>query len=392
MTNMMANGAKSKSRFARQRGCLLSASMRKTAITPRAADFSLLRLSFVFFVAIFLTGALSGLRAQAPNSQATASQAQDSQSQPPLPPTPNINIAPPPDPNAQSQSGGKVLKSNVQMVVLHVSVMDDHGVMIDKLAGANFRVFEDKVEQKVALFSHEDIPLTMGLVIDNSGSMRQKRGQVNAAALTFVKTSNPADEAFVVNFNDESYIDTEGDFTNDPRNLSDALERIDSRGSTALYDAVISSLQHLQKGHKDRRVLLLVTDGNDDASRASFTDTIKAAEKSNATIYAIGVFSQEDHKSDKKTVRSSTRVLQQLAESTGGQAYFPETLDEVGPLCQQVAREIRDQYTVGYYPSNSAMDGTFRTVKVDVAASGHGKISARTRTGYYAQTAPANGN
>jgi len=215
---------------------------------------------------------------------------------------------------------------------------------------------------------------------------------VSAAALTFVKTSNPQDEAFVVNFNDEYYLDTDGDFTNDQQNLQDALARIDSRGSTALYDAVIGSLAHLKKGHKDRRVLLVITDGDDTASRNSFTDAIKAAEKSNATIYAIGVFSQDDRKNDKKMIRNSSRVLEQLAEATGGQAYFPETLDEVTPLCEQVAKEIRDQYTVGYYPSNTAMDGTFRAVKVDVAASGHGKVTARTRTGYYAQSAPASGN
>jgi Ca-activated chloride channel homolog len=278
------------------------------------------------------------------------------------------------------------------MVVLHVTVTDDRGQTIDNLSGRNFRVFEDKIEQKVSLFSHDDIPLTMGLVVDNSGSMREKRAQVSAAAMTFVKTSNPQDEEFVVNFNDEYYLDTDGDFTSDQQNLQDALARIDSRGSTALYDAVIGSLNHLKKGHKDRRVLLLVTDGEDTASRSSFTDAIRAAEKSNATIYTIGVFSQDDRKNDKKMIRNSTRVLEQLAEATGGQAYFPETLDEVTPLCEQVAKEIRDQYTVGYYPSNTATDGTFRTVKVDVTASGHGKITARTRTGYYAQSAPAAGN
>jgi VWFA-related protein len=278
------------------------------------------------------------------------------------------------------------------MVVLHVTVSDDRGVGVDNLSGKSFRVFEDKIEQKVALFSHDDIPLTMGLVVDNSGSMREKRSQVNAAAMTFVKTSNPNDEAFVVNFNDEYYLDTDGEFTNDQQNMSDALARIDSRGSTALYDAVIGSLNHLKKGHKDRRVLLLVTDGEDTASRSSFTEAIRAAEKSNATIYAIGVFSADDRKNDKKMIRNSSRVLMQLTEATGGRAYFPETLDEVTPLCQQVAKEIRDQYTIGYYPSNAATDGTFRTVRVDVAAAGHGKISARTRTGYYAQSAPAAGN
>ena len=273
------------------------------------------------------------------------------------------------------------------MVVLHVTVSDERGGYAQNLAGSDFRVFEDKVQQKVSMFSHEDIPVTMGLVVDNSGSMRTKRQQVSAAAMTFVKTSNPQDEAFVVNFNDEYYLDTDGDFTSDQQNMSEALSRIDSRGSTALYDAVIGSLAHLKKGHKDKRVLLLVTDGDDDASRSSLADTVRAAEKSNAAIYTVGVFSADDRRTDKKMVRNSTKVLQQLAEATGGQAYFPETLDEVTPLCEQIARDIRNQYTIGYYPTNEAQDGTFRAVHVDVSAPGHGKLVARTRTGYFAQTA-----
>jgi VWFA-related protein len=345
---------------------------------PRAVNRRPLFLFSVLIAALIAAGV--SVRAQAPNP-----------AQLPVPPAPQINLPPPPTDASQGEKGSTI-KSTVQMVVLHVSVSDDRGQAVENLSGKSFRVFEDKVEQKVSLFSHEDIPLTMGLVVDNSGSMREKRAQVSAAAMTFVKTSNPQDEAFVVNFNDEYYLDTDGEFTNDAQNMSDALARIDSRGSTALYDAVIGSLNHLKKGHKDRRVLLLVTDGEDTASRSSFTDAIRAAEKSNATIYAIGVFSQDDRKNDKKMIRNSTRVLTQLADATGGQAFFPETLDEVTPLCQQVAKEIRDQYTIGYYPSNVATDGTFRTVKVDAAAAGHGKIIARTRTGYYAQSGPASGD
>jgi len=235
------------------------------------------------------------------------------------------------------------------------------------------------------MFSRDDIPVTMGLVIDNSGSMREKREQVNAAAMTFVRTSNPQDEAFVVNFNDEYYLDTEGDFTNDQRNLNDALSRIETRGSTALYDAVIGSLDHLKKGHKDKRVLLLVTDGDDDASQKSFEDTIKAAEQSNATIYTIGVYSEDDLKNEKRMVRRSKKILTELAEATGGLAYFPENLEQVTPVCEQVAREIRNQYTLGYYPSNTARDGGFRALQVQVIPpKGRGKLSVRTRTGYYA--------
>jgi len=278
----------------------------------------------------------------------------------------------------------------VDLVVLHVTVSDDRGQFVFNLKQNDFRVFEEKAAQEISLFSRDDIPVTMGLVIDNSGSMRDKREQVNSAAMTFVKTSNPQDEAFVVNFNDEYYLDTEGDFTSDPKELNEALSRIDTKGSTALYDAVIGSLDHLKKGHKDKRVLLLITDGDDDASRRSFEDTIKAAHLSNATIYAIGVFSEDDKQHEKRMVRHSRKILAELAEATGGLAYFPETYADVSPVCAQVAREIRNQYTLGYYPTNTARDGSFRTVHVDVLPQhGRGKLQVRTRTGYYAPKATA---
>ena len=274
--------------------------------------------------------------------------------------------------------------------MLHVTVADEKGQFVDDLKEGNFRVFEQKVEQKISFFSRDDVPVTMGLVIDNSGSMREKRAQVNAAAMTFVRTSNPQDEAFVVNFNDEYYLDTDGDFTSDQKDLDEALSRIDTRGSTAFYDAVIGSLAHLKKGHKDKRVLLVVTDGDDDASQKSFEDAIKAAEQSNATIYAIGVFSEDDLKTNKKMVRHSKKVLSELAEATGGQAYFPDNLDQVTPVCEEVAREIRNQYTVGYYPTNTAKDGSFRPVDLKVIPpNGRGKLMVRTRTGYYAPKASA---
>jgi len=306
--------------------------------------------------------------------------------QEPIPPIAAPNLPPPP---GQEQQGHH-LKSDVDLVVLHVTVTDQKGEFVENLNRNEFQIFEDKIQQNISMFSRDDVPVTMGLVIDNSGSMREKRAQVNAAAMTFVKTSNPQDEAFVVNFNDEYYLDTDGDFTSNQQNLQDALARIDTRGSTALYDAVIGSLNHLKKGHKDKRVLLLVTDGDDDASRMTFEDTIKSAEESNATIYTIGVFSQDDLKNDKKMVRHSKKVLTELAEATGGEAYFPANLDEVTPICEQVAHEIRNQYTIGYYPTDSLRDGTFRSVQVRVfPPKGLGKIVVRTRTGYYAPKASA---
>ncbi len=302
-----------------------------------------------------------------------------------VPPLQESPVPPPPPPPHHAG-----LKSTVDLVALHVTVTNKGGDLITTLQKNNFEVFEDKVRQHISLFSRADIPVTAGLVIDNSGSMREKRAQVNAAAMTFVKTSNSQDEMFVVNFNDEYYLDTPGDFTNNQKALEDALSRIDTRGSTALYDAVIGSLNHLKKGHRDKRVLLLVTDGDDDASRMTFADAIKAAEKSNAAIYAIGVFSQDDRQHDKRMVRHSTKVLKELARATGGAAYFPHDLAQVTPICEQVAKEIRSQYTIGYYPSNMARDGSFRMVRVKVIPPrGMGRLDVRTRAGYYAPSADA---
>jgi len=279
----------------------------------------------------------------------------------------------------------------VDLVVLHVTVADDKGQFVPGLAEDDFRVTEDKIEQKISFFSSQDIPVTMGLVIDSSGSMKEKRDQVDAAAMTFVKTSNPQDEEFLVDFNDEFYLDTEGDFTNDRDKIEAQLASINQGGSTAFYDAIIASLEHLKKGHKDKRVLLVVTDGEDDASRKTFEDAIRAAQQSDATIYPIGVFSEDDRKNDKKGVRTATRVLKQLAEATGGEAYFPADLAQVVPICEQVAQEIRNQYTIGYYPSNTKKDGTFRSIQVQLTSpKGYGKLSVRTRSGYYAQQAPSN--
>ena len=268
-------------------------------------------------------------------------------------------------------------------MVLHTTVEDSKGQFVADLKRDNFKVYEDKVEQQISVFSREDVPVSMGLVIDNSGSMREKRAQVNSAALTFVKTSNPSDEVFVVNFNDDYYLDR--DFTSDPKELQEALERIDSRGSTALYDAVVGSLDHLKKAHKDKRVLLIITDGDDDASRKSFEYTIKAAQQSNALIYAVGVFSEYDQSHDKRMVRHSKKILTELAEATGGAAYFPNTLDEVQPVCTMIAHDIRNQYTLGYYPINADKNGSFHAVQVLVNAKGRGKLSVRTRTGYFAK-------
>lgn len=355
----------------------MHARRRESGQTPLLSTFLTALLAFAGLLA--LATVLGGPAALAQNDN-------------PLPPSANPMPPPPPGYGGSQEKGGAI-KASVDLVVLHVTVTDQAGQFIGDLKKSDFRVTENKIDQNISVFSREDVPVSMGLVIDNSGSMREKRDQVNQAAMTFVQTSNPQDEAFVVNFNDEYYLDTDGDFTSDPKDLQNALSRIDTRGSTALYDAVIGSLDHLKKAHKDKRALLVITDGDDDASRKTLSDAMKAAAQSNAAIYAIGVFSADDRHNDKKMIRRSTKELKDLAEVTGGMAYFPETLDDVKPVCEQVARDIRNQYTIGYYPTNAAKDGTFRPVQVQlVSTAGHGKLAVRTRTGYYAQKPSASGD
>ena len=310
------------------------------------------------------------------------------------PPPPGAPQAAPPS-GQKTPSGGYAISKDVSLVVLHASVINERGAFVPGLKQEDFRVLEDKVEQKMSVFRQEDVPVSMGLVIDNSGSMRDKRPQVNAAALTLVKTSNPNDEAFVVNFNDDFYLDTVHDFTNDTTELKDALERIDARGSTALYDAVIGSLDHLKKGAKDKKVLLVVTDGVDNASRKSLENAVEEAQRSDALIYAIGLFSDDDLKHNRGEMKKARRALTEMTNATGGLAFFPETVDDTEAICTQIARDIRNQYTLAYYPTNSNQDGTYRTVQVALAPQrGLGKLSVRTRTGYYARAAnrSASGN
>ena len=288
---------------------------------------------------------------------------------------------PPPGQESSAEKQGSTIKVQVNLVVLHTTVLDDRGRFADGLKQENFRILEDKIEQKLSVFKREDVPVSMGLVIDNSGSMRDKRPRVNEAAITLVESSNPQDEAFVVNFNDDFYLDLDKDFTNSIPELKEALERIDARGSTALYDAIIGSLDHLKKASKDKRVLLIVTDGEDNTSRNSLEKTIREIQKTDTVVYTIGLLSQES----KKNAKRAKKALEDIAKASGGLSYFPENVEDVHNICQQVAHDIRNQYTLAYYPSNSKRDGTFRAVQVEVIPPrGRGKLVARTRNGYYA--------
>lgn len=293
------------------------------------------------------------------------------------------------DSQLEKKHGEFTLRLDVPLVVLHATVLDGHGRMVNDLKEANFQVSENGVPQKLSVFSHADIPVTMGIVIDDSGSMRSKRQSVNAAALSFVKTSNPQDQVFVVNFNDNYYLDTPGDFAQNMEELKAALDKIDSRGGTALRDAMMASIDHLALGNRDKKVILVVTDGEDNESRYTLEELLKAAQNSNAVIYAIGLLGDEEpgglFKKGGGESKRAAKALRDISTATGGEAYFPKSLDEVEPTCVQIAHDIRNQYTLGYYPTNREKDGAYRLVRVQAFSSDKRRpLDVRTRTGYYA--------
>lgn len=296
-------------------------------------------------------------------------------------PAPQTPATPPPaqEGQAPAEKSGDVFvfRKEVDEVTLHATVVDDKNHLITDLTRGDFTVFEDGQQQKITSFRREDIPVAMGIVIDNSGSMREKRPAVNAAAINFVKSSNPQDKVFIVNFNEDYFLDQ--DYTASVPKLKDALERIEARGGTALYDAVVASSDHLKKSKLlEKKVLLVVTDGEDNASRESLEQAIRRLQEENGpTVYTIGLL-QEEHS------KRARRALREMAEETGGMAFFPQSLAEVDAITQQIAHDIRNQYTIGYKPLKPQSEGGFRTVKVDANAKGYKKLQVRTRSGYYA--------
>lgn len=293
----------------------------------------------------------------------------------------------------QQRAGDEfTLSVDVDLVVLHTTVADKNGRLISELNQEHFRIYEDGVQQKLAVFRNEDVPVTVGLVLDNSASMRENRSKMMAGALRFVQTSNPLDEIFVVNFNDDYYLDLQGkDFTSDLADLKEALDRTTSRGSTSFYDALRASVKHSQRGTRQKRVLLVMTDGVDTTSVTRFETVVREGQQAEVAMYIIKLPCAPDE--DGRACRRSKRYARKLAEISGGIAYFPTSIEEVESLCQRIAHDIRNQYVLGYYPTNRARDGSFREVRVELLApKSFGKLYARTRPGYYAPGAERTGS
>ena len=276
------------------------------------------------------------------------------------------------------------IKVVAREVVLHATVTDHRGNFVFGLAPDNFRVYEDGVIQTIMYFTHEDIPVTVGLVVDNSGSMQTKRNEVTAGAEALVRSSNPHDEMFVVNFNENVSFGLPANlpFTDNIDQLQAALSRGVPSGETALNDAIAAALAHLKGGSRDKKVLIVISDGGDNASKNTDAAVRAAAAHADVVIYAIGIFDEQDGD-------QNPRALKQLAKGSGGEAFFPKQVKEVLPICEQIAREIRSQYTIAYVPADDALNGTYRTVAVKASAKGHGRLSVRTRAGYFAQFSEA---
>ncbi len=326
----------------------------------------------LFFLLTTLFLANSQTKAGAPDPSAPVA---NSQSQSP-------SAAQSPD---AADSGVFVFRKEVEEVVLHATVVDDKQHIVTSLDKGDFNVYEDGHPQTITSFRHEDIPVSMCIVIDNSGSMREKRPKVNAAALNLVRASNPNDEVCIVNFNDELWLDQ--DFTANINKLKEGLEKIEARGGTALYDAVTKTAEHLKTQAKlEKKVIFVVTDGEDNESAETLEQAVRRLQGDGGpTVYAIGILEKEEHP------KHARRALQIMSERTGGLAFFPQTLDEVDAISRTVAHDIRTQYTIGYKPTTPKNQGGYRQVRVDARSRSYGKLTVRTKSGYYAGSEPASG-
>jgi len=269
-----------------------------------------------------------------------------------------------------------VFRARVEEVSLHATVTDGKKRLVTNLRRDAFKVFEDGKPQLITSFQNEDVPVALGIVIDNSGSMVEKRRQVNRAALNLVRASNKQDQVFVVNFSKHYSIDQ--DFTGDIGKLSEALEKVQPSGETALYDALIAAAYHLSASEIQKRILVLITDGEDNSSRETLQRTVELLQrKTGPIVYAIGIL-------DDTSPKAARNALQTIAIKTGGIAFLPKNGKEIDKISARVAHDIRNQYAIAYKPENPPSNGGYRTIRVEAKAHGYKDLAVRTRSGYYA--------
>ena len=272
-----------------------------------------------------------------------------------------------------------VVSSDVEIVLLDVSVKDSRGGFASDLTKDNFKIFEDGKEQQLSIFGAQDTPVTVGLVVDHSGSVRTKRPEVITAALTFAGKSNRQDEIFLVNFNDRVWLGLpQGtQFTDDINLLRTALIQAPMQGRTSIYDALRKAIEHVHLGRRDKKTLVVISDGGDNASAATEDEILRMAEESLVTIYTVGIFGPHEKESNRG-------FLKKLASITGGESFMPDEISELVGVCEKIAHDIRNRYTIGYVPSNRTFDDKVRRIKVLAAAPDRGKLSVRTRSHYVA--------
>jgi len=298
-----------------------------------------------------------------------------------LPPSQSSSSGNPPSTDApqapsDQDSGIFVFKKRVEEVVLHATVVDEQRHLVPNLDRNVFTVFESGTRQTITSFHRDDVPVEMGIVIDNSGSMREKRDKVNEAVLNLIHESNPEDEIFVVNFSKDGYLDQ--DFTSNVNLLRDALHKVSMQGSTALYDAIVASSVHLRNNaHLDNKVLLVITDGRDNASRETLQEArLRLQQKNGPTLYVIGLLGDGLEPKDRE-------VLGALADSSGGAAFFPRSLAELDDISRTIGHDIRSRYTIGYKSTNPRQDSGYRPIQVAAQSPGYRQLTVRTRAGYY---------
>jgi Ca-activated chloride channel homolog len=332
-----------------------------------------------------------GLSAQTPATPPASTPPPTASGNPDAATTPDNSNAPQaptsgPEPVGQEPSGNDqgmfVFKKQVQEVVLHATVLDEQRHLVPSLDRSAFTVFESGVPQTITSFRREDVPVAMGIVVDNSGSMRDKRDRVNQAVLNLIRASNSQDEIFVVNFSQNYYLDQ--DFTSDVNLLQTALHQVSTKGSTALYDAIVASAVHLMNNPRlDKKILLVITDGQDNMSQETLDEAARKLQQVNGpTLYAIGLVGNGMRSG---MVGPGREALQTLSDRTGGVAYFPDTLDQVNSITKEIAHDVRSQYIVAYKPHNQNARPAYQSLRVEAHAPGYGRLTVRTRSGYYQQ-------
>jgi Ca-activated chloride channel family protein len=301
---------------------------------------------------------------------------------------PNLESEPPPDSSGQ-QKGFKIGVS-VNLVLMYTTAIDENGRFVSGLKQENFKIYEDGVQQSINSFSQEDAPISMGILLDLSLSMRNKVNQVNKAALAFIRASNPQDQVFLIGFNENAELLQ--DFTSDIDEISDSLENAAVMGSTALYDAIYLGVQKAHTGSRPKKAIVVITDGEDRESFYSLEELLAKVQETDVQVFCIGFLNSVPKKSlfgrwSKSVPEKAHDALQKISEETGGKAFFLSDTKDLGNIVSEIATELRSQYAIGYFSSNTAHDGTFRRVKIEVTGSPAKGALLRYRRGYFAPKA-----